>query len=143
MQSITSALLQRAQLAEFHPDDAKRRRAGFRKVAFLRLPVKEEERLNSAQANWFDNAAEGEKDASCTETQVKLSDLHTVQFGVSKKKVASLKPPFTEKIWVDKLGDLLVIADGNHRLEHLLEAGETSATVWVRDLTAWDRPGYT
>ena len=130
------------RLLEGHADDAKRRRVGFRKVSFPRLSAEEEKRLNSAQANWFDSATEDEKDISCAETLVKLSDLYTVQFGVSKKKVASLKPPFTEKIWVDKLGDLLVISDGNHRLERLLGSGETSATVWVRDLTSWGRPVY-
>jgi hypothetical protein len=130
-----------------HHEDSRPRQRGYVKPATPRLDAKSEEMLQDAQANWYDNTTEQEKDASITTAKIKLSDLKTVQFGVSEAKVKKMTEKFdpskeADKPWVDMFDGVPVISDGNHRVEAALARGETHLEMNVRELTKYYKPGY-
>lgn len=130
-----------------HPDDTSKRQRGYNKPTTARLDSRSEEMLQDAQANWFDNTTEEEKEASLSIAKIKLSDLKTVQFGVNTSKVEGMVKKFdpskeADKPWVDMFDGIPVISDGNHRVEAALARGETHLEFNVRELTKYYKPGY-
>jgi hypothetical protein len=132
---------------EAHPDNNLARRDNYSKPTAARLDVQSEKMLQDAQANWFDNTTEEEKDESISVQKIKLADLKTVQFGVNNKKVEKLVKKFKpeaqeDKPWIDMFNGIPVISDGNHRVEAAIARGETHMEVNVRELTKHYKKDY-
>jgi len=132
-------------LLEDYPDDWEngRRMRTFTKPPFKQFPRALFDDLESARANWFDNANEKQKEDSHSVREVSIGELETYQYAVDRRRVDSfkIKDPGGD-IWVDEFRGHLLISDGHHRLAARLANGVTTATVIVRSLTGWDRPGY-
>lgn len=118
---------------------------GWKKPTIPRLSKEKESELNDAQANWFDNASDEEKNSWTATKVLNISDLYTVQDGVSKAKVTGIgkkKDNEIANVIVDELDGHYVVSDGNHRIESAIAKGKTTIEADIRGLSDWKSKGY-
>lgn len=129
-----------------HSDNEKNRAKGFQKPTVSRLSEKDEARLKSVQDDFLNRATQDQLGNYIVEKKIKISDLNTVQFGVSKGKVTTLAKRMQmentgglKPVVVDHFEGRYVIVDGNHRIEAAIKNGNTEIFAEVCDMEKWQK----